>query len=103
MLADLSRQAWFKRIPFSLGAAHSIDQPKGWNSVICETTSDDADGTQADRLQTSYHWWWVVILHVLSPWLGLSVISWWLSSSNQTKKWYRKVFNFDPLVSQLNP
>jgi hypothetical protein len=29
MLADLSRQAWFKRIPFSLGAAHSIDQPKG--------------------------------------------------------------------------
>jgi hypothetical protein len=55
VFADLSRQAWFVKIPFSLGALCPIDQPEERKSVMLELPSDGINETESEPLSMDYH------------------------------------------------
>jgi hypothetical protein len=55
VVADPSRQAWFEKSPFSLGAACPIDQSEEPKNIIFEAAPDSTDGTEAERLSTDHY------------------------------------------------
>jgi hypothetical protein len=67
-----------------VGSKHSGPELEEWKNLLFEATSRDTGAGETWWFQKRYYWRRVMVLVVLSAWLGLGRIPIWASCKNQT-------------------